>query len=44
VEIDFSLLFYVWVFGWGCGALSWYWVLTFYDSNDQSNNTNKEGK
>jgi predicted permease len=36
MQIDWSLLFWVWLCGLGCGALCWYWVLKFFPSEQQS--------
>jgi hypothetical protein len=30
--MDWRLLFYVWLFGLGCGALIWYRVLKHFDN------------
>ena len=42
MEIDFSLLLAIWLIGWGCGALSWYFVLKFYDGNNRASKKDKE--
>jgi hypothetical protein len=35
--IDWILLLAVWAFGWGCGALCWYWTLKPKCRDDQAN-------
>jgi len=44
MEIDYSGLLAVWISGWGCGALSWYWVLKFFDGDYRTNKSKNKGK
>ncbi len=44
MESDFSWLLLSWVFGWSCGALSWYWVLKFYNGNSRDSKSDEERK
>lgn len=40
MKADWSM-FWIWLNGWGLGALSWYWILSFRQSRNRSEGGHK---